>query len=102
MSTTQSTADFLLDQLSSQGNVRVRKMFGEYALYWNDTVVALICDNQLYVKKTEAGKALLKEIIEAPPYPKAKPHFLIEESLWEDREFLGELMEKTWEGVRKE
>ncbi len=101
MATKESTAMFLLDQLSSQGTVRVRKMFGEYALYYNDTVVALICDDQLYVKKTEAGALLLKDCIEAPPYPKAKPHFLIEENLWEDREFLGELMERTWEGVRK-
>jgi TfoX/Sxy family transcriptional regulator of competence genes len=101
MSTTHSTADFLLDQLSGRGTVRARKMFGEYALYYNDTVVALIYDNQLYVKKTEGGAKLLREIIEAPPYAKAKPHFLIDESLWEDREFLSELIMRTWEEVRK-
>ena len=33
MSTSQSTIDYLLDQLSNLPTVRVRKMFGEYALY---------------------------------------------------------------------
>ena len=33
MATSQSTTHFILDQLSSVPNVRVRKMFGEYALY---------------------------------------------------------------------
>jgi TfoX/Sxy family transcriptional regulator of competence genes len=32
MKTSQSTIDYLLDQLASLPNVRARKMFGEYAL----------------------------------------------------------------------
>jgi TfoX/Sxy family transcriptional regulator of competence genes len=39
MATSQGTTDFILDQLSSVPNVRVRKMFGEYALYCDDKVV---------------------------------------------------------------
>ena len=33
MATSQSTVDFLLDQLTGQGMFSVRKMFGEYCLY---------------------------------------------------------------------
>ena len=50
MATSRSTTEFILDQLSAVPNVRVRKMFGEYALYCDEKVVALICDDQLFVK----------------------------------------------------
>lgn len=32
MSTSQATIDFLLDQVAGAGEVRAKKMFGEYAL----------------------------------------------------------------------
>jgi len=56
MSTKQSTIDYLLDQLASVPDVRARKMFGEYALYCNGRVVALVCDNELFVKITDAAR----------------------------------------------
>jgi DNA transformation protein len=56
MSTQASTIEYILDQLSSVPGVRARKMFGEYALYCGDKVVALVCDDTLFVKITEEGK----------------------------------------------
>lgn len=58
--------------------IRFRKMFGEYAIYCDDKVVALVCDDQLFVKPTEAGRALLGDPVEAPPYNGAKPYFVID------------------------
>ena len=55
MATRQSTIDFLLDQLADLPGVRARKMFGEYALYLDEKVVALVCDDQLFLKPTPAG-----------------------------------------------
>ncbi len=95
MATAESTATYIVDQLSSLPTVRIRKMFGEYALYYQEKVVALICDDRLYVKKTKAGEALIDDIIEDSPYPGARPHFLIDEAQWEDREWLTQLIEKT-------
>jgi TfoX/Sxy family transcriptional regulator of competence genes len=95
MATTQSTANFLIDQMALAGNVRSRKMFGEYAVYCEDKVVALVCDERLFVKQTNAGRAFIGEIELAPPYPGAKPHFLIEEDRWEDPEWLSTLIRKT-------
>lgn len=78
MGTRASTADFILDQLQSL-NVAVRKMFGEYALYCDGKVVGLICDNQLFLKITERGKAAVGDRYrEGFPYPRAKPAMLIE------------------------
>jgi DNA transformation protein and related proteins len=95
MATAQSTVDFLTDQMSEAGDVRSRKMFGEYTIYCNEKVVALVCDDQLYVKPTEAGRAFVGSVTEAPPYPGSKNFYWIDESQWEDRQWLSELIAKT-------
>lgn len=100
MATKQSTADYLVDQMTGAGDIRIRKMFGEYALYCNDKVVALICDDQLFVKPTDAGRDFLGSVEEAPPYPQAKPHFLIPEERWEEREWLSQLILLTSDVLR--
>jgi len=69
-------------------------MFGEYAIYCDGKVVALVCDNQLFVKPTVGGKAYIDNIVESPPYPGAKMYFLIEDA-FEDREWIGGLIKIT-------
>jgi TfoX/Sxy family transcriptional regulator of competence genes len=66
-------------------------MFGEYAIYVGAKVVALLCDNALYVKPTNAGRRFIGTPLEAPPYPGAKASFLIGDAI-ENREWLGELI----------
>lgn len=95
MATQQRTMDFLLDQLRSLGEVSARKMFGEYCLYCSGKVVALVCDDVLYLKPTEAGRALLSAPTEAAPYPGAKPHWRIPPDQWEDAEQLCALLAAT-------
>ena len=95
MATKQSTAEYLVDQMSGAGDVRIRKMFGEYAVYCDDKVVALICDDMLFVKPTAAGKSFIGTVVEAPPYPQAKPHYRIDGDQCEDREWLSMLIAKT-------
>ena len=94
MATEPEFAQFISDQLSSPGNVTTRRMFGEYALYSNGKVVGLICDNQLFVKPTEAGRAFIGDPVMAPAFNGAKPSFLIEDRL-DDRRWLAELISLT-------
>ncbi|HUG39552.1 MAG TPA: TfoX/Sxy family protein [Longimicrobiales bacterium] len=75
-------------------DVSYKKMFGEYAVYVGAKVVALVCDNSLFVKPTEAGRSLLGSPIEAPPYPGSKPYFLVDEHL-DDSELLSSLFRVT-------
>lgn len=82
------------DQMHGAGTVTVKKMFGEYALYVDGKIVALVCDNQLFVKPTRAGRALLGAVPELPPYPGAKPQLLITEQI-EDRHAMVALMRAT-------
>ena len=96
MGTKQSTIDFIEDQLASLEKIRSRKMFGEYALYYGDKVVALVCDNTLFVKVTEQGRIFMGSYYrEGIAYPKAKPSIEIDPDLLEDREWLCELIQIT-------
>ena len=83
--------EFVVDQIRGAGEVSYRKMFGEYAVYCDGKVVALICDDKLFVKPTVGGRAYIREPVEAPPYAGAKPYFLIEDRL-DDRTWLTELI----------
>ena len=94
MATDQEFMEFLADQISGAGEISYRKMFGEYAIYCGGKVVALVCDNQLFVKPTSAGRAYVGEPTEAPAYPGAKNSFLIEDA-FEDREWISELIRIT-------
>lgn len=89
MASQQRTVDIILEQIT--GPVSARRMFGEFGLYWDGTIVGFVCDDQLFVKPTDAGKAFMREYVEGFPYPNAKPHLLIEGDKWDDGEWLSEL-----------
>jgi TfoX/Sxy family transcriptional regulator of competence genes len=80
MSTAAATIDHLLDTLSDLP-LSARKMFGEYALYLDGKVVALVCDDQLFLRPTPRAIAILPEAPLAPPYPGAKAHLLVTDAL---------------------
>ena len=81
MSTSAATIDHLLDLLSGLPGLSARKMFGEYALFVEGKVVALVCDDQVFLKPTDTALALLPGTSMAPPYPGAKPHLLLTDTL---------------------
>jgi hypothetical protein len=54
-------------------------MFGEYALYADGKVVALVCDDLLYVKIVPASQELAPVCEKGNPFPGAKDHYLVEE-----------------------
>jgi TfoX/Sxy family transcriptional regulator of competence genes len=73
--------EFVCEQIRGAGRITHRRMFGEFAVYCDGKVVALVCDNQFFLKPTAAGKALLDRVKEAPPYPGARPYYLIDSQL---------------------
>lgn len=95
MATAQNTMEFLLDQLSGLGEASSKKMFGEYCLYLAGKPVGLVCDDQLYLKPTAAGRAMLAHAVDGSPYPGAKPHLLLTPDQWEDAEWLCDLVRAT-------
>jgi TfoX/Sxy family transcriptional regulator of competence genes len=95
VATRQDIVDFLLEQLSGVPDVTARKMFGEYAIYSTGKVVALVCDDQLFVKPSDAGRKFIGRVTEGEPYPGAKACFLVEGDQWEDGDWLSELIRVT-------
>lgn len=80
MGTRAETIDHLLDALAPLP-VSARKMFGEYALYLDGKVVALVCDDQLFLKPTPGAQSALPVCPHGAPYPGAKPHLQVTEAL---------------------
>ncbi len=96
MATSQATVDYILDQLQEIEGVTARKMFGEYALYCEGRVVALVCDDTLFVRITEDGREFVGERYkEGYAYDGAKVSMCIDEDSIEDREWLCELISIT-------
>lgn len=98
MTTNKKTVDYILEQISDAGNVSAKKMFGGYCVYCDGKVVALVCDDELFIKKTTSGELYLGKCPEKAPYPGAKPYFFISGDQWEDGEWLSDLIKiTTWE-----
>lgn len=76
----------IVTQLEALGDITAKKLFGEWALYHQGRIVAVMADNQLFVKPTAGGRAFIGNPEEAPAYPGAKPSFRIDErrtdSVW--------------------
>jgi len=97
MATKPDYGEFITEQLGGATHgVTCRKMFGEYGLHAYGKFFALICNDTLYFKPTQAGKALLEAngaLELAPPYEGAKDYFQI--NCPDDRELLASLRDAT-------
>lgn len=51
MACTSDFIAFICDALAPLGEVRSRKMMGDYVIYLNDKCVITACDNLAFVKK---------------------------------------------------
>ena len=95
MATSPQTADFILEQTQSAGDMSVRKMFGEYTLYCDSKIVAFICDDQLFIKPTEVGKKFLDTSNLASCYPGSKDYYKVPEDILENSALLCDFVRQT-------
>lgn len=96
-----SHADFVnyvVEQLREAGEIRSRKMFGEYGLFCNGVFFGVICDDQFFVKITPQGEAAFPDLPKAPSHEGARDSFLLEDV--EDREKITELVRITCEALK--
>ena len=91
-----SNADFvqyIADQCSGAGKILTKKMFGDYGIYCDGKIFGLICDDCFYLKPTEIGRKLLRNVELRPPYEGAKDYFYIADV--DDRDYLSSLVRET-------
>ena len=97
MSSKIEFVEYVAEQCRGAGGITYKKMFGEYGLYCNGKIFALVCDDRFFVKITDEVKAYYPDLPEQPPYDGAKNYFLVENV--DDREFLTELVTATYNAL---
>ncbi|MGN0767405.1 MAG: TfoX/Sxy family protein [Christensenellales bacterium] len=70
--------EFVCDRINGAGDVRFKKMFGEYMVYVNNKPLLLVCDDTVYVKKLDALGELMRNAPLGMPYNGAKEHYILD------------------------
>lgn len=95
MSSTQSYVEFVCESINQIGDVRYRKMFGDYMVYLNDKPIFLICDNTVYIKEIEQLVELKDNFETGVPYDGAKEHYILDIENTELTQTVAVILEKV-------
>jgi len=79
--TDRDFVDYVAEQAGLGERLAVRRMFGEYGLYVDGTIVAFCADNSLFLKRGAQTAALLDDLPQQPLFPGSKPYALADELL---------------------
>lgn len=94
MATSESFINYVCEKLEGIGEIRYRKMFGEYMIYVNDKPIITVCDDTVFVKKLECIEDMMKNAKTASPYEGAKEQYILD---IEDQEFSRDIITKIEE-----
>ena len=78
MATTVEYIEYVCEQIRGIGEIRYRKMFGEYMVYVNDKPILLVCDNTVYVKMLDCIADKMDRSSTGIPYKGAKEHYILD------------------------
>lgn len=98
MATDLSFVEYVVEQSQFGDRLTYKKMFGEYALYLGGKVIALVCDNSLFIKPSDATATHTRGLPQRPPYPGAKPH-PVGDSLLDEPALLHEVLLATGKSI---
>ena len=90
MATSVDYIEFVCECLNRFGEIRTRKMFGEYMVYADDKPVLLVCDDTVFVKILPELETLMQHAEKGFPYDGAKEHYILD---IENRDFAREVTE---------
>ncbi len=78
MATTNEYIEYVCEQINGIGEIRYKKMFGEFMVYVNNKPVIIVCDNVPYVKQLECIKEMMQNVETGYPYKGAKEHYVLD------------------------
>lgn len=78
MACTTDFIEFICTTLTPLGDVRSRKMMGDYVIYVNEKSVITACDNIAYVKKLPCIADLMTDAECGCPYEGAKEAYILD------------------------
>ena len=88
--------DFICDVLSPLGEVRYRKMMGDYVIYLNEKCVITACDNCAYVKKLKCMEGMMADAETGYAYSGAKESYILDFS---DQRKVREAISIIWDAI---
>lgn len=94
MACTTDFIEFVCDALAPLGEVRSRKMMGDYIIYVNNKCVITACDNTAFVKKLPCIADLMADAETGCAYKGAKEGYILD---FRDRKKVLKVIEKLWE-----
>ena len=83
MATSVEYIELVCDSIRECGEVRSRKMFGDYIVYVDDKPLLTVCDNTVFVKRLPVIDDIMAGKEKGYPYEGAKEHYILNV---EDRE----------------
>lgn len=86
--------EFVCDVLAPLGEVRSRKMMGDYVIYVNGKCVITACDNTAFVKKLPSIAELMADAETGNAYEGAKEAYILD---FQDRQKVLRVIETLWE-----
>ena len=94
MATSLQYIEFVCAQIIGVGEIRYKKMFGEYMVYVNNKPILLVCDNTVFVKKLADISKQMQAAQTGFPYNGAKEHYILDiENIVLSKEVIGILEE---------
>ena len=99
MASNKEYLDFILEQLSLLEEIKVRKMMGEYIIYYKNKIIGGIYDNRFLVKQTPLSKNLIPNASLEKPYDGGKEMILVDNI--ENKEFLKTLFVSMYDELPK-
>lgn len=94
MACTSEFIDFICDTLAPLGEVRFRKMMGDYVIYLNVKCVITACDNIAFVKKLPCIANLMADAETGYAYKGAKEEYILD---FYDRHKTLKVISTLWE-----
>jgi TfoX/Sxy family transcriptional regulator of competence genes len=78
MATTVDFIEYVYEQIVGSGDIRYKKMFGDYMVYVNDKPILLVCDNTVFVKILPCLDEVMRDAQKGFPYKGAKEHYALD------------------------
>ena len=99
MASDRALVDSIVERMSGGGEVHARAMFGEFGIYCDDRIIGQVNENILFIKVTAAGAGIVRSSRTAPPYPGAKPAYVVDGEDLDDDAYLSQLARVTADAV---
>lgn len=96
MACSQEFIDYIQEILAPLGEVRSRKIMGDYVIYLNEKCVISACDNNAFVKKLDCIAPLMANAETGHPYTGAKEAYILDLA---DRCKVREVISILWEDL---